>query len=102
MENKYTALFFDSVKEMLAGLSETERAKVAVAIVAMREGNFQAVETKILKTPIRELKVKEYRFIFFINGPFLYFLHSFIKQSAKTPKKEIDYAYKIYKKTLEI
>lgn len=83
-------------------MPEVDRAKVASAIVAMREGNFQVIETKILKTPIRELKVKEYRFVFFVHGEIIYFIHTFIKQSAKTPKKEIDYAEKIYKKLIAI
>ena len=98
---EYTTLFFDSVKEMLASMSEIDRAKVAVALSAMREGNFQVAETKLLKTPIRELKIKKYRFIFFIRGQFIYFLHAFIKQSSKTPKREIDYAERLYKKVIE-
>jgi phage-related protein len=97
---RYSALFLGLVKELLANMSEIERAKVAAAISAMEEGNFQVVETKILKTPIRELKVKKYRLVFFINKQTLYFIHAFIKQTKKTPKKEIEYAYKIYKEII--
>jgi len=97
---QYTTLFFDSVKKMLASMPETDRAKVAVAMSAMKEGNFQVVETKLLRTPIRELKVKKYRFVFFIRGQLIYFLHAFIKQSSKTPKREIDYAEILYKRVV--
>ena len=50
---QYTILFFDSVKVMLASMPEVDRAKVGVAMSAMKEGNFQAVETKPLRTPIK-------------------------------------------------
>lgn len=100
MNNRYTALFLDSVKKMLASMPEADRAKAAVAITAMKEGYFKLVETKTLRAPIRELKIKKYRLIFFIQEEFLYFIHIFIKQSAKTPKKEIEYAEKVYKRII--
>ncbi len=83
-------------------MSEIDRAKVTAAITAMKEGNFQLVETKTLRTPIRELKIKKYRFAFFIQKEIIYFIHVFIKQSAKTPKREVDYAEKVYRKIKEI
>src|SRR3989338_4658598 len=100
MEKRYTALFLDDVKKMLNSMPEADRAKATAAITAMKEGHFELVETKILRTPIRELKIKKYRFVFFIQQEFLYFIHTFIKQSARTPKKEIEYAEKIYKRII--
>ena len=100
-KNQYTVLFLDSVNKMINSIPEIDRAKVAVAMLAIKEGNFQAIETKILKTPIRELKVKVYRFVFFIDKQIIYFIHAFIKQSTKTLKKEINYAEKIYKKLIK-
>ena len=101
-KNQYTVLFLDSVNKMINSIPEIDRAKVAVAMLAIKEGNFQAIETKILKTPIRELKVKVYRFVFFIDKQIIYFIHAFIKQSTKKLKKEINYAEKIYKKLIKI
>lgn len=81
-------------------MPEADRAKVAVAMSAMQEGNFRVVETKLLRTPIHELKIRKYRFVFFIHGQLIYFLHAFIKKSSKTPKREIDHAEKLYKRVI--
>ena len=97
----YTIIILDSVKKILVAMSEPDRAKTAANITVMSEGEFNLVYTKILRTPIRELIIKKYRFLFFIHGHFLYFIHSFTKQSKKTPKREIDYAKKIYQILIE-
>ena len=78
-------------------MPEADRAKVKVAMTVMGEGEFHLVYTKALQSPIHELVVKKYRFLFFIHGRFLYFIHAFSKKSAKTPKKEIYFAKEIYK-----
>jgi phage-related protein len=97
----YTVLFLGSVKKMLVSIPEIDRAKITANITIMSEGGFHFVYTKKLQAPIRELIVKKYRFIFFIHGRFLYFIHCFIKQSAKTPKQEINYARKIYQMIIQ-
>lgn len=95
--SSYDVQFLESVKGFLSDMPEADRAKTAAAISVMSEGKFDLVSTKVLKSPIRELIIKRYRFIFFIEGHQIYFIHSFIKKTAKTPRKEIDYAEKIYK-----
>jgi len=101
ISSQYTVLFLDSVKERISSMSETDSAKVAAAITIMRERNFHLVEIKTLKSPIRELKIKKYRLVFFIHGKILYFIHVFVKKTAKTPKVEIEYVEKIYKKIIK-
>lgn len=93
----YTALFLDSVKDFITDLSETDSAKVAASITIIEKGDLHLVDTKMLKAPIRELKIKKYRFIFFIHKNLIYIIHAFIKKTAKTPQKEIGFAEKVYK-----
>ncbi len=95
--SSYEIKFLESVKVFLGDMPEADRAKTAAAITVMSEGKFDLISTKVLKSPIRELIIKKYRFIFFIEGNLIHFIHSFIKKTAKTPRKEIEYAEKIYK-----
>jgi phage-related protein len=97
----YIVLFLKSADDMLNNMGETDRAKTAAAIMAISKGEFHLVYTKPLRGKIRELIVKKYRFIFFTHQEFLYFVNAFIKKSKKTPKKEIDHAYKIYQEIIE-
>ena len=90
----YTILFLDSVNKMIADIPEADRAKIAAAVTVVSEGRFNLVYIKPFRGKLRELIVKKYRFIFFIHESFLYFIHSFVKKSNKTPKKEIDRAQK--------
>ncbi len=98
---QYTTSFLNPVKEIIISIPESDRSKITAAIVLMEEGNFHLVETKILQSPIRELKIKKYRLVFFIHEQILYFIHIFVKKTAKTPKKEIKYSQKIYKMIIE-
>jgi len=98
---KYTVLFLDSVKKKMNSIPETDRAKIVAAVTLMEDGNLHLVETKTLRSPVRELKIKKYRLIFFMHGKILYFIHMFIKQTTKTPQKEIKYMEKIYKQIMK-
>ena len=93
----YHIFFFDPVNDFLKGLPETERAKILATTDTMKSGNFHSLRVKTLKTPIKELIIKQYRFIFFINENIIHFVGAFIKKSAKTPRKEIQRAERIYK-----
>lgn len=95
--SNYITIFIGSAKRIFDSLPDVDNLKVNAAIIRIRERNFKAVEIKTLKSPIRELKIGKYRFIFFIQREEVYFVHAFIKKTAKTPKKEIEYARKIYK-----
>ena len=46
---------------------------------------------------IKELIVKNYRFIFFIEKHDTYFVRAFIKKTRKAPRREIEAAEKIHK-----
>ncbi len=63
----------------------------------MRSGDWSSLYIKALKGPLRELIVKQYRIIFFINTNVLYFIRAFQKKTAKTPPHEIEQAEQIYK-----
>ncbi len=78
-------------------LSEAERAKVLAHMTFMKEGDFVNITTKKLDGPIRELIVKQHRLIYFKMNSVLYFVSAFKKQSAKTPKVELDYAKEVFK-----
>ncbi|HEY4506396.1 MAG TPA: type II toxin-antitoxin system RelE/ParE family toxin [Candidatus Paceibacterota bacterium] len=89
--------FLDPVKKFIGTLSLESQAKIAASISIMQAGNFELIRTKTLQGKIKELVVRNHRIIFFIKDGTIYFVSGFIKKSSKTPKREIDYAQKIYK-----
>lgn len=92
----YRIHFLERVSDFIGALVNKDKAKV-LARIAMMKTHFDSVETKMLKAPIKELKVSNYRLIFFIEGSDIYFIHGFVKKTQKTPKQEITYAEKVYK-----
>lgn len=97
IEKHYEAKIFGEVHDFIKRLSSPDRAKVAANITMLEKGQFGSVHTKSLRNAIKELIVKNYRFIFFIHKNLLYFISAFTKKTQKTPKQEIDNAEKIYK-----
>ncbi len=95
--HKYKTEFLDKVKEFIQKLTIENQGKVAANINAIRMGQFGSVYIKTLKGAIKELLVKNYRFIFFIEKHIIYFVSAFIKKTQKAPKQEIENAEKIYK-----
>ena len=57
-----------------------------------------SVEIKTLRGPIKELKVRKYRILFFIEQGTIYFVSGFIKKTQKIPSKELLKAEAIYNK----
>jgi len=78
-------------------LSEKDKSKINASIMAIRFGEYESIHVKQLKGVLRELIIKRFRFIFFINKDTVYFIGAFIKKTSKTPKIEIENAEKIYK-----
>ena len=101
MENKYFVLFFDDVKDFVEALSNENQGKIKGAVTAIESGDFKSLYIKTLKTPIKELIIKKYRFIFFIYKSTFYFIGAFVKKTKKTPKAEIENAERIFKKFIE-
>lgn len=93
----YEIEVFDRAEDFILNLPEKEKA-VVFANISMMQKNFSAVNTRLLKYPIKELKVKSARILFFINKNKIYLVSGFNKKSQKTPKLEIEYALSIYKK----
>ena len=88
--------FFDEALDFIYQLPEADKAKV-LAHIKMMEADFDVVYTKILKSPIRELLVKKYRLLFFIQKDTIYVVRGFVKKSQKTPLREIVKAENVYK-----
>ena len=96
-DKRISAQFLSPAKDYIATLPESDQGIIAADIDAMRSGDFESVSTKQLRGPIRELIVGYHRLTYFNIKDQLYFVRGFRKKSRKTPKKEIDYAEKIYK-----
>jgi phage-related protein len=96
-EIKYEAIIFKEAKDFIEGLSLKDIAKVKVSIATMQIGKWGSINVKTLRNSIKELIIKNYRFIFFIHKNFIYFVEAFVKKTQKTPKQEIDKAETIYK-----
>jgi phage-related protein len=99
---KFKILFISAVKIFIDSLPEEDRAKINCATDAMELNNFDSLYIKTLKTPIKELIIKKYRFVFFINKNDIWFVGSFIKKTTKTPKNEIENAKRLYKEIINL
>lgn len=97
MKISYTRLYLNEAKSYIESLPLQDQAKIRAAFLVISEGDFISIETKMLKSPVRELKIKKHRITFFIKQSTLYILTGFLKQTAKTPKRELDKAYTLYK-----
>ncbi|MEK9185742.1 MAG: type II toxin-antitoxin system RelE/ParE family toxin [Patescibacteria group bacterium] len=97
MDAKYKVEIFPRCTEFLEAIDNPDSSKMSSNISAMAAGDFVSVSTRKLRGKIRELKYKEYRLIFFIHKDIINFTNGFVKKTNKTPKREIDYAEKIYK-----
>jgi phage-related protein len=93
----YQSVLLPEVEEFIDTLEETEQAKILTHMESIERGDIASVYTKLLKKPIRELIFKRYRFLFFIENQFIYFIHAFVKKTQKTPIEEIRYAERLYK-----
>ena len=94
------ARVLESAKEYIEGLKESEQGIIRANIETMRTGDFDSVHTKYLRNRIRELIVGNHRITYFQISNNLYFVRGFRKKSAKTPRKEIEYAEKIRNATI--
>jgi len=97
MSYPFKVIILTEVEIFREGLSEKDRAKINASIVAMRFGEYESIYVKPLKGALKELIIKKFRFVFFINKDIIYFIGAFIKKTNKTPKIEIEKALKIYK-----
>ena len=78
-------------------LRDSEQGKLQAHVDAMRSGDFESVNIKKLRGKIYELIFGNHRFTYFQSERKLYFVRGFRKRSNKTPRKEIEYAEKIYR-----
>jgi len=92
----YEIEVFEKAETFILNLPEKEKA-VVFANIAMMKTSFSGVNTRLLGRPIKELKIKNVRILFFIDKNKIYLVSGFYKKSQKTPKSEIDYALGVYK-----
>ncbi len=85
------------MREFIRELDLSDQAKIDAAITTLEQGDFQSVEIKTLRGKIKELIVRSFRIIFFINGDVIYFVSGFKKKTRKTPRSEIENAQNILK-----
>jgi phage-related protein len=96
-ESNFKSLFIESVEDFIHQQNLSDQGKIAAAVTIMEKGGFHLLHIKTLKSPIKELIIKQYRIIFFSKKNIIYFIGAFIKKTSKTPKSEIEQAEKIYK-----
>ena len=98
MQNKsFTAFFLTHAKKYINSIPDSDSGAIKRDIEEILTGDYNAISTKKLKGNIRELIVGHHRIIYFRINNNIYFVQGFRKKSAKTPKKEIDYAETVYK-----
>lgn len=91
----FDAKLLGKTRKFIRSLNENDRAKIAAAIRTLEFGDYQSVQTKSLRGPIKELIVRSYRIIFFTKDTTIYFVSAFRKKSRKTPSNEIKNAENI-------
>lgn len=96
MAEIYSTRFLQHANDYINRLSDTEQATLAADMQTMAQGATDAVFTKQLHGPIRELISGNHRITYFHLGRTIYFVDGFRKKSAKTPKSKIDFAKKVY------
>lgn len=101
MESKLNVTIMDDVLEFIRTLSIKEQNKILGAINTLGNKKFEEVYIKQLVSNIKELKVRNYRLIFFIHKDEIFFIRIFIKKTKKTPKLEIELALKFYKSFIQ-
>lgn len=98
MANKRLPVFFLSgAKTYADSMTDSDRGTLARDIEALADAEIDSIRVKILARPVFELIVGYHRFTYFELDACLYIMRGFRKKSAKTPKKEIEYAQKMYK-----
>lgn len=97
MENEFRIILLKDIETFIFNLPTEDQSKISGNIEAIRNKKFDSVYIKQLKGNIKELRVKNYRLIFFIHKNTIYFVRIFIKKTNKTPKNEIGMAEKYYK-----
>lgn len=90
-------IILDEVEVFRKNLPEKDRAKINSSILAIRFGQYESISAKPLRGVIKELIIKKFRFVFFLDKDIVYFIGAFVKKTKKTPKIEIENAEKIYK-----
>lgn len=96
MHKKFKALILEEARTYISNLNDAEQGVAKADIESMEAGDFESVKTKQLKGKVRELIFGAHRITYFQLRSSLYFIRGFPKKSAKTPKREIEYAEKIY------
>ena len=94
--NKLAAIFLNTAEKLFDALPDDEVIDISGAIDSLKVGDFESVETKTLRGPIKELKVRQYRFLFCVENSVIYFLRGFVKKSEKIPRNEIELAQKMH------
>ena len=97
MEKIYQSFFYPSVKDFVERLPFKDSAKIWGTAETMETGDLHSPKIKTLRGPIKELIVRDFRIVFFIHEHIIHFVRAFRKKSAKTPRKEIEYAEQVYK-----
>ena len=97
MSYPFKVIILDKVISFIDMLEKEDEVKFSASVTSIRYSDYKNITVKPLKNDIKELIIKKFRFIFFINKETLYFIGSFIKKTKKTPKIEIENALKFYK-----
>jgi hypothetical protein len=88
-ESSFTTLILESVEDFIEGQSLSDKAKIAAAVTVMTKGgkeSWHLLHIKTLKSPIKELIVKQYRIIFFSEKNTIYFIGAFVKKQPRPPR----------------
>lgn len=98
MAESLQLFFLSGAKKYLLGIPDADQAAIDRDTVALARGERDAVHTRQLRGPIRELIKGHHRLIYFQIGSTIFFVRGFRKKSQKIPRREIEYAETMYRK----
>lgn len=98
---QYQVVILCEVARFLERIDTEDRGMISRQIEQMETADFSSLFIKTIYSPLRELKIKKYRLLFFINKNIIYIISAFIKKSQKTPQREIIRAQNIIKLLLQ-
>ena len=89
--------FLEGFRQYVENIADAGRGAISRDIEAMKKNTTEAISTKQLRGPVRELIVGNHRVTYFKIRSDIYFVRGFRKKSQKTPKSQIAYAQMMYR-----
>ncbi|GLI52775.1 type II toxin-antitoxin system RelE/ParE family toxin [Thermodesulfovibrio yellowstonii] len=96
MKKNIEIVLHEKVEEFIFNLQERDKSKILQILSVIEERNFEVPSEwlKKVKENLWELRIRNFRFLYSIEGHTIKIWHGFAKKTMKIPKREIELALK--------